>query len=392
MVKPGAVEFAPNFRNPEVHQAVVAIEQLLPGHIELTASAMLSLGRRLPVSIDTNINTDLSGDVSSGIITYSVKDTTGRIKSPQITIPKFYASWPGSAGICPYYSPPSGDVLLGRLCPDYQQITQIMSRANSTYEAAIVSLARYGRRGLSFHAHYTYAHAMDWNPQEVTLGAGSSALAPLDSKQDSDQEYGTSNLDVRHSAAVMTVLESPWKLHDVAGRLANGWMLSAIGQFHSGLPYSMRITGSIPARPETGPYPQFFGLGPSMNGSGGDNRIYGTGSDGVSYNFGRNSFRYPNTWKADLRLAKRFDLGEMRQLEVLVESFNLFNHQNVTELETTGYYIENSSASENPTLNLLTEGTTGSAATTPAFGQPLNINATDFYRERQIEIGVRMRF
>ena len=392
VVKPGAVGFAPNFRNPEVHQAVVAIEQLLPGHIELTASAMLSLGRRLPVSIDTNINTDLSGDVSSGIITYSVKDTTGRIKSPQITIPKFYASWPGSAGICPYYSPPSGDVLLGRLCPDYQQITQIMSRANSTYEAAIVSLARYGRRGLSFHAHYTYAHAMDWNPQEVTLGAGSSALAPLDSKQDSDQEYGTSNLDVRHSAAVMTVLESPWKLHDVAGRLANGWMLSAIGQFHSGLPYSMRITGSIPARPETGPYPQFFGLGPSMNGSGGDNRIYGTGSDGVSYNFGRNSFRYPNTWKADLRLAKRFDLGEMRQLEVLVESFNLFNHQNVTELETTGYYIENSSASENPTLNLLTEGTTGSAATTPAFGQPLNINATDFYRERQIEIGVRMRF
>ncbi len=30
----------------------------------------------------------------------------------------------------------------------------------------------------------------------------------------------------------------------------------------------------------------------------------------------------------------------MRELELLVESFNLFNHQNVTELETTGYYIE----------------------------------------------------
>ena len=29
----------------------------------------------------------------------------------------------------------------------------------------------------------------------------------------------------------------------------------------------------------------------------------------------------------------------MRQLELLAESFNLFNHQNVTELETTGYYI-----------------------------------------------------
>ena len=55
IVKPGAVEFAPNFRNPEVHQAVAAIEQPLPGRMELTASMMLSLGRRLPVFIDSNL-------------------------------------------------------------------------------------------------------------------------------------------------------------------------------------------------------------------------------------------------------------------------------------------------------------------------------------------------
>ena len=77
-----------------------------------------------------------------------------------------------------------------------------------------------------------------------------------------------------------------------------------------------------------------------MNGSGGDNRVYGLGSDGNYYNIGRNTFRYPNTWKADMRLGKKFDLGEMRQLEMLAESFNLFNHQNVTEIETTGYTIE----------------------------------------------------
>ncbi len=86
-----------------------------------------------------------------------------------------------------------------------------------------------------------------------------------------------------------------------------------------------------------------MGLGPGMNGSGGDNRVYGLGSDGVSYNIGRNTFRYPPTWKADMRLGKKFDLGQMRQLELLAESFNLFNHQNVTELETTGYYLESGS-------------------------------------------------
>jgi hypothetical protein len=146
------------------------------------------------------------------------------------------------------------------------------------------------------------------------------------------------------------------------------------------------------------------GLGPGMNGSGGDNRVYGLGNDGRAYNIGRNTFRYPNTWKADLRLAKRFDIGERRQLELIAETFNLFNHQNVTGLETTGYSIENSGSSGTPpTLCYLTINTvggascgtatiTGSGTPIAAFGQPLNINATDFYRERQIEIGMRMRF
>ncbi len=404
VVKPGAVGFAPNFRNPEVHQAVAAVEQPLPGHVEITASAMLSLGRRLPDAIDTNINIGISGDANSGMIPYSVKDPTGMgpidtSQTTQILVP-FYASWPGSAGTCPYYTPQTGDVLPGRLCPDYQQITQIMSRANSTYEAAMVKLSHYGSHGLSLHAHYTYAHAMDWNPSE----------SPLDPAASFREEYGTSDLDVRHSAAVMLIYEAPWKLRGLPGRLGNGWMLSGIGQFRSGLPYSMRIAGSIPEETPltiSGTPPLISGLGSSMNGSGGDSRIggYKVSLDGPTYNIGRNTYRYPNAWKADLRLGKKFDFGEMRQLELLVESFNLFNHQNVTELETTGYSIENSSGSGSiPTLCYLTinsalgttgcgtSTTTGSGIFIPAFRQPLNINGSDFYRERQIQLGVRMRF
>ena len=73
MVKPGAVEFAPNFRNPEVHQGVAALEKALPGHVQVTASAMVSLGRRLPISIDTNFDPT----VNPGTITYGVVDGTG---------------------------------------------------------------------------------------------------------------------------------------------------------------------------------------------------------------------------------------------------------------------------------------------------------------------------
>ena len=363
IVKPGAVEFAPTFRNPEIHQAVVAVEEALPSHVQLTASAEVSLGRRLPISMDTNFDPA----INPGTITYAVVDASGigPIKLPQITVP-FYASWPSAT---------SATGFAGRLNPDFQQVSQILSRANSTYEAATLKLVRYGSRGLSLHAHYTYAHAMDWNPNESTTVAGSDVLDPADFTQ----EYGTSNLDVRHYATAMLVIESPWKLHGVPGRVANGWMLSATSQFRSGLPYTMRTSGSLAEEFDHTTGAAIVALGPGMNGSGGDNRVYG---------IGRNTFRYPATWKADARIGKKFDLGRMRQLEILAESFNLFNHQNVTELETTGYYLQSGSASELPTLNFLT----GLKANTTAFGQPLNVNATNFYRERQIQFGVQMRF
>jgi hypothetical protein len=395
VVTPGTTGFAPNFRNPEVHQAVAAIEQPLPGGIMLTAGAMLSLGRRLPVLIDTNFDPAVNpGTITTRNpgITYTVCDEApsgtgngacanlglGPIKAATITVP-FYASWPS-------VDCPSGSQLsLGGQCgwsnQNYQEIDQIASKANSTYEAAIVKLARYGRRGLSLHAHYTYAHAMDWNPN----------ASPLDpNPANFNLEYGTSNLDVRHAAAVMLIYEAPWKLHHLAGMLGNGWMVSGIGQFRSGLPYTMHVTGSLPE--ESISTATIVGLRPGMNGSGGDSRVYGFENGVLAYNIGRNTFRYPNTWKADMRLGKKFDLGEMRQLEILAESFNLFNHQNVTEIETTGYTID--SGSPNPTLNFLTGLKTSSTTGVPiaGFGQPLNINATNFYRERQIQIGLRMRF
>jgi hypothetical protein len=227
---------------------------------------------------------------------------------------------------------------------------------------------------------------MDWNPNESAQVVGSDVLDP--NPANFNLEYGTSNLDVRHSAGAMVVYEPPWKLRDWAGKLGNGWMVSGIMQFRSGLPYTMRVSGSLPDEYSTTSGNLIEALGPGMNGSGGDNRLFGVG---------RNTYRYPFTWKMDMRLGRRFDLGKMRQLELLAESFNLFNHQNVTELESTGYYIERGSSSgELPTLNFLNTFTTQPPLTslnpTTGFGQPLNINATNFYRERQIQFGLRLRY
>jgi hypothetical protein len=316
----------------------------------------------LPITLDVNIDPSINPQT----ITYAVVDGngTGPIKASRVTVP-FYASWPTATS-------PTG--FGGRLSRNYQQVSEIFSRANSTYEAAILRITRNGR-GLTLNARYIYAHAMDWNPNEGAQVSGSSVLDPLDFRE----EYGTSNLDVRHSASAAVIWEPKWKLNGMSGRLGNGWMVSGIAQGRSGLPYTMRTAGSLAKEFNTGGT-AIVALSTGMNGYGGDNRVYGVG---------RNTYRYPSVWKADLRLSKRFNLGRERQLQLLAENFNLFNHQNVTQLEEVGYSIESGSVNGSlPTLNYLTGLKTGQTE----FGQPLNINATDFYRERQIQFGARMRF
>ena len=79
----------------------------------------------------------------------------------------------------------------------------------------------------------------------------------------------------------------------------------------------------------------------------------------------------------------------MRELELLAETFNLFNHQNVTELETVGYSMSAGTLSGGlPSLHYLTGLKSGQTE----FGHPLNVSATEYYRPRQFEFGMRMRF
>jgi len=362
VVKPGAVEYAPSFRNGEVHQAELSIDQTLPGRIHLEAGGVASLGRRLPMTMDANI--DPASNPKT--ITYEVVDGNGSgpIKAPQITVP-FFASWPSSGAASGFG---------GRLNSNYQEVSEISSMANSTFEAFRMRLSR-NARGLTFRVRYTFGHAADWNPDDSPQTGGPSVLDPIDLRQ----EYGTSDLDVRHSLTSAVIVQPKWKFHGMAGTVANGWMLSEVGHFNSGLPYTMRTSGSLAKEFNAGGQ-AIVALSTGMNGYGGDNRVYG---------IGRNSYRYPATWKADLRIAKRFNLGQMRQLELMAESFNLFNHQNVTQVETIGYSMEQGTLNGGlPRLSFLTGLKSGQTE----FGKPLNVNASDSYRERQFQLGARVRF
>jgi len=355
-VAPNAVYFDPHFQNPQIHQAEFSLEQSLSHKTTLTFTWMGSSGRELPNFIDTNI--DLAGGPFQ-TITYTIDDSTGKGPLKRGTYTTNFFSQ--------------------RINPNYQQITDIFSATNSYYQAGVARLAHHSRT-LDLHASYTYAHAIDYNQNESTFADLNDVLDPTNFKL----EYGNSNFDIRSRATGGAVLHAPWRVHGLFGYLANGYLVAPVVEWRTGLPYTMHTTGSIPSLECS--YQQFLlgicpstkveGLGSSINGSGGDNRIP---------EVGRNTFRYPNVCNLDARLAKDTHIGERYSLEVVGEVFNVLNHQNATNIDTAGYIIDGAtSPGGNDRLTYL-----GGAS---GFGTITNANSSTLYRERQLQLAVRLHF
>ena len=110
--------------------------------------------------------------------------------------------------------------------------------------------------------------------------------------------------------------------------------------------------------------------------------------------FERNGSTQPNTNVLDLRLSKRFTFVERVELELMAESFNILNRQNVTAVNMTGYFIGNSRSSANAiTGNTLTFNTNNANAAQPLFQSITNTNSSGFsFAPRQLQLGVRAQF
>jgi hypothetical protein len=345
--KPNAVYFDPHFQNPQITQEEASLAQRISHNTEVTVSYLRSTGQDLPNFIDTNIN------IAAAVpITYTIKD-------PQHLGPLTQSTY-------------ATDLFTQRLNPSYGSITDIASITGSRYQAIVIKANHSGGRWLHLNASYTYAHAQDDNQNETTFSDTNDVLDPGNLKL----EFADSNFDVRQRATAGIIVHAPWKRHGWLGALANGYALAPTIVAQTGLPYSMRTSGAIPYVRYTdqfGHSQKLSGIGASINGSGGDARIP---------EVGRNTYRYPGTYGIDLRASRTVSLSEKTRLEIMVQGFNLLNHQNVTQISTIGYMISGaSSVDTDPVLTYQ-----------PTFGTVTNSNSTNLYRERQLELVARLRF
>lgn len=393
---PAVVYFDKRFQNPQIDQAELSLQREMGQRTTVTLTAMASFGHELPQYLDTNIDLAHAATLNYQLDFTSNPQHLGPIQT-NFSTPFYYQ----------------------RLNPAYGPITDILSEANSRYEGAVARFTRRTERGLDLNVAYTYSHAIDDNQSQATFANLNDIYDPANLKL----EHGTSNFDVRQRVTGAVVAHAPWRFNGLFGKIVNGYSLSTLGEWRTGLPYTMRTMGSIPASEcsyeewlnagglnggnacaqdalsgvitTTGhPVP---GLGPSLNGSGGEDLLP---------QVGRNTFRYPQAIGLDVRAGKRTSITERLSVEVFAEAFNVLNHQNVTDIQTIGYAIANDPANTGTArlsylAGLKTETTTGAdgnsqtglvASPTAAFGEVTSTNNTAIYHPRQFQLGCRLFF
>jgi hypothetical protein len=180
-----------------------------------------------------------------------------------------------------------------------------------------ISLNQRLTQGLQFNAFYTWSKSIDYNSL-------SSQGVVVQNSYDLRSDRAVSDFDARHRFVVSTIYELPFK----GSELVEGWKLAAIVQSQSGSPVNIVTTNSTvngvvnTLRPDvTGPI--------SILGT--VNRWFDTSvftSVPRFGNLGRNVIVGPAFNNIDFSVIKRINLGEVTQVQLRAEFFDLLNHPN----------------------------------------------------------------
>jgi hypothetical protein len=230
--------------------------------------------------------------------------------------------------------------------PNYGTVTQVMSGAISNYNGLTVTVKKQFSNWVSGLFNYTWSHNLDESsngglfPSSFLNGQGiQEQLSPYSLRAGN---YGNSDYDIRHVVSGDFVVNPTFHFSSRWLRNAlNGWQWSGKIYFHTGLPFS--ITDNNTALGYYGGYIMGSYIGGAGQTSCGmaaavtpclnpNAFVNGAASGFSGYtawpSLGRNLFRGPDYFNADMSLYKTFKFGEQRSIGVGVQAFNVFNHPN----------------------------------------------------------------
>jgi hypothetical protein len=334
---PSVYFLSPNLQNPMVHEFDLSLQQEVGKGTVFSVSYLGGLGRELTNFVDTNLDPTTTQTTNITFI-----DTTGLSPIPNGTVVpvKTYTH---------------------RLNPTYGNITGVYSNITSNYNGLVAEIQNRSLKSVQFDANYTWAHALDYNQNATTTTSTNSWLDPYAA---AISNYGNSiyNIPDRFIAYALYDLPNGARKGSALSYLLNGWALDDSFSAGSGLPYSGAVSGST-----------------SKNSvSSGWN---GTGVTSYIPIIGRNTFKYPRHIVDDIRVQKDFAFQERYKLQLLLNIFNIANHQNIDGINATMYKFASSTA------------TTGTATFQSSFNSVTSSNNSGFlFTPRELEIGAKLSF
>ena len=247
----------------------------------------------------------------------------------------------------------------------FGQIDEKRFDGNTSFNGLQSSLQRSFSRGLLFQAQYMWGNAISDN-------SGSGEGGQIQDVACRACDRGPADYDIRHTFTANSVYQLPF----ARARWFGGWDLSGLFTARTGRPFTVtvnRASGVVPSGQTQNQRADYVGGDPYAADPGPglwlNPAAFAIPAAGTYGSSGRNGFRGPGLWQADLGVTKRIQLTESTNIDFRAEAFNLFNRAQFGE----------------PVANI-SNSTFGRIVTTA------NDGATGSGTSRQIQFMLRLNF
>jgi hypothetical protein len=246
--------------------------------------------------------------------------------------------------------------------PGIGEIYSLQNVANSSYNAFQATLRKV-QGPLTLGVAYTYSHSLD--------NASDRSDATFVNSFNLKGNRASSNFDQRHLLHISYIYDLPllkffdtflhsaddnytdqdrthWQSSNVVKAVLDGWQLSGLTLFETGIPFTVINNGSpagisaldnagVANGVGSGSYPDLSGISAhSRKPAGGNNsKSFGplllnpaafVAPRGLTFgDAGRNDLNNPRRWNSDMALLKHFPVYERVNAEFRAEAFNVFN-------------------------------------------------------------------
>jgi hypothetical protein len=312
----GIPGYAATNRIPYVREYMLSIERQLGANTVLSANYVGTQGRRLLVMVEAN-----PGNPALCL----------SLSQPQDVAPGSPTCGPfGESNV---FTTASGEVINGTRGPlgsNFGSDTNQSTIGQSNYNALELSLRHTSGR-LDLSAGYTYSKSMDYSSN---LGEEINPVNP-------SLSYALSSFDIRHNFVVSYIYKLPVeRLFRASNRWTQGWELSGITHFSTGLPVTLvnygdnSLLGAEPNginnygvdEPDFTPGPLDLNHNPRNRQPYFNTSLFSENALGTPGSAKRRFFSGPGMDNYDMALLKNVRLTESKSLQFRLEAFNVFNH------------------------------------------------------------------